>query len=234
MTTHAIFAQDLSRLASEAPWLQCFFAKMSPATPDFSASGEMKICKDDGAPQMVLPLELAVSTNSLRWEFDIMKSWTMPPSVQASAKLMHLDKTVFLTNLKQKRLYMLYPGVQAFISLPIPNSTFADLIVRTDQINIKREKLGRETIDGHDCIKERVIEQEPNCPTEEGLVWSAVDLQNFPVKMELHTKGSVLKFDFHDVQLVKPAVSMFEIPTNYVAFTNSKILIHYAKERIEK
>lgn len=87
---------------------------------------------------------------------------------------------------------------------------------------------------GHPCAKTMMVVSEPNHPTEKATLWCASDLQQFPIKMEVNAEGRIMKFDFRDVQVKKPDASLFEIPTNYVEFTNSTEILNYAKEKFRE
>lgn len=227
-------AQDLSFLARQAPWFQAFFAKINPGTPEFTTKGEMSLCNSNGAAQFVLPMDLAVSTNCLRWDVNVMKIWPMPPQAQAAAAMIHMDKIIFLARMNQKRVFMIYPGVQAYFTLPIPDSVLTDFNAQKNSVQFEKTELGHETVNGHPCIKSKMVDVEPNRPPQQGLIWCATDLQEFPVRMELHVRDGLMKFDFPDVQIAKPAASLFIVPTNYVEFANSVEISRYAKEKFQQ
>ncbi|HEV2328519.1 MAG TPA: hypothetical protein VGY56_07000 [Verrucomicrobiae bacterium] len=225
--------QDWSSLATKAPWLNYFFSKVSPNTPEFSATGAMAICNPKGVVQFIMPMDLAVSSNCFRWQADAMKIWPMPPQAKTLAKLIHTDTIVFLTKKNERMVYMIYPSVQAYIPIPIPDSALAEFDTRSDTIQIQKTELGQETLLGHPCIKYKAVDTEPNVPPQEGLIWSATDLQGFPIGMVLHSEGALMKFNFQEVQIRNPDSSLFVIPTNYISFTNSADLLNYAREKYQ-
>jgi hypothetical protein len=226
-------AQDWSSLATKAPWLNYFFSKMSPNTPEFTATGAMAFCNPQGTVQFIMPMDLAVSSNCFRWQADAMKIWPMPSQARTLAKLTHTDTIVFLTKKDERTVYMIYPGVQAYIPIPIPDSALAEYDTRSGTIQIQKTELGQETLLGHPCIKYKAIDTEPNVPPQEGLIWGATDLQGFPIGMVLHSERGLMKFNFQDVQIRNPDLSLFVIPSNYISFTNSADLLNYAREKFQ-
>lgn len=219
-------AQDLSAFATKVPWFQGLFTKLSPDTPGFLAKGELRICDSAGTARQILPLDLAVSTNCLRWKIDIMRIWPLPPQGKSIAKLAHMDQMVLLARFDGKRTYLVYPGIHAYTIIPIPDAALAKFIADKNTINLQKTELAREIVANHPCIKMRIVSSETN--HEDGFIWCAADLSRFPVQMELHVKNGVMKFGFSNVQIQTPAASLFEVPSNYVAFASESDLMNYA------
>jgi len=223
---------QFTSMASKAPWLQSFFAKMNPNTPEFSATGNLDMCDPSGTIRMELPMDVAATTNAFRWEVDASKFWPMPPEVKAMAKQMHTDKTVFLVKTDEQNVYMIYPDLQAYLQFPIPASALAEFDASSKSVQFQKTPLGREFVDGHPCIRNKVTDVEPNSPPEQGLMWNATDLQGFPIKMDLDTGRGLMKFNFQNVVVQSPNPSLFEIPVNYKLFRNSAELMEYAKSQV--
>jgi len=225
-------AQDFSSFAFKMPWLEHFFVKLNPDTPEFSAIGDMKICNDEGMTQFILPVDLIVSTNAVRWNMDTMKIWPLPPQAQTAAKMTHTDKMALLARLDRKQIFVIYPDLQAYVALPIPDSVMAEFDADKNLIKIEKTELGQETVSGHVCVKVKVVDSEPNIKPQEGTIWCAIDLKNFPIQMELHPTKGIMKFSFLDVQIGKPDGDLLEVPTNYKAFTSVADVMRYAKDKL--
>ena len=50
-------------------------------------------------------------------------------------------------------------------------------------------ELGKDTVDGHPCVKNKVIVTDNEGSKHESTVWNATDLKNFPVKIETDRTG---------------------------------------------
>lgn len=211
--------------------MQYFFMKMSPNTPEFLATGQMEVYDSSGAAQFELPMDLAATTNYFRWEADVSKIWPLPAETKTMAQLARIDKTVFLVSMEQKKVYMIYPDLQAYEQIPIPASALAQFDLRSGLIDLKKTEVGPEIVDGHPCIKNRITDIEAGNAPQPGLVWNASDLQGFPIKMELKTDQGIMMFHFHNVVIRQPDPSLFEIPGNYMSFTNTGDLMKYAKSQ---
>ncbi len=224
---------QFSSMATKAPWLQYFFAKMSPDTPEFSASGQIDLCDPSGNVQLELPMNLAASTNVFRWEIDVSQIRPMPPQAQSMAKTLRLDKIAFLIRKDEQKLYILYPNLAAYVQAPIPPEAMAQFAASSDSVKLQKTPIGQAFVDGHPCIKNKVIDTEPNIPPQAGVEWDANDLQGFPIKMELQVSQGLMRFNFQEVTIQSPGGSLFQIPANYTFFKSDADLMDYAKKQAQ-
>jgi hypothetical protein len=74
-----------------------------------------------------------------------------------------------------------------------------------------KSDIGEETVDGHPCIKCKVIIQEGGSATE-WTTWEATDLNRFPIRVEYPAGGKIRKFEYTNIKLEKPDPSLFELP----------------------
>ena len=222
---------QFSSMASKAPWLQYFFAKMSPYTPEFSAMGQIDLCDPSGTVQLEMPMNLAAATNAFRWETDISQIRPIPSQVKTMSKQMRIDKMVFLIRKDEQKLYILYPNLRAYVQVPVPADALAQFDANTNLIKLQKTELGQESVGGHACIKNRVIDLEPNIPPQGGLMWNATDLHGFPIKMELRTTQGLMQFQFQEVITQNPGPWLFQVPPNYAFFKNNMELMTYAKQQ---
>ena len=214
------------------PLVKTFFSKFV-GTPEFSAEVNMGLCDAQGALRMSLPMDLEVSTNCMRQEIDVMGMWPLPPEVKANMKIMHVEKIDIITRIDTKQLYLIFPGIQAYTTFPISDAVLNQINYQANDLTIQKTQLGQDIVGEHPCVKINAVVSEPNHPTENADLWCATDLQQFPIKIEAHANGGITKFDFQNVKIGKPDYSLFEVPTNYMAFTNSADIIRYAKEKFQ-
>ncbi len=76
------------------------------------------------------------------------------------------------------------------------------------------EPLGSDTIDGHACRVERVTVTTPKEAPQVMKVWSATDLEGFPLRVETESNGHTMQINYKDVSLAAPAASLFTQPAN--------------------
>ncbi|MGH7941807.1 MAG: hypothetical protein ACREFR_12130 [Limisphaerales bacterium] len=223
---------QLSSFALKAPWLQSFFAKMSPDTPEFTAIGQMDMCDASGAVRFELPMNVSASRNCFRWDADVSKVRPLPPRVIMMAKMMRTDKQIFLVKKDGSNVCIIYPNLHAYVQIPIPPPALAEFDARSAATQIRKIEAGQETVDGHPCIKNKVFDVDPNIPPQPGLMWNASDLRGFPIKIELETDRGLMKFHFQKVVVQPSNSSLFNIPRDYMLFTNSGALMNYAKNQL--
>ena len=122
----------------------------------------------------------------------------------------------------------------AFVSITRPNRNmvysvwpddkrYAEEVLGTPTPNpIKgKSEIGNETINGHPCIKCKVIIQEGGGTTE-WTTWEATDLNRFPIRVEYPAGGKIRKFEYTNIKLEKPDPSLFEVPKGCKKFKIKK------------
>lgn len=222
---------QFTSMATKAPWLQYFFAKMSPNTPEFSAMGQIDLCDPSGTAQLEMPMNLAATTNAFRWDTDVSQISPMPSQVKTMSKQLRIDKMAFLIRKDEQKLYILYPNLLAYVQAPIPPDALAQFAASSDLIKLQKTQLGQESVGGHPCIKNKVTDTEPNLPQQTGLEWDATDLQGFPIKMELRAPQGLMRFDFQEVTTNDPGAWPFQVPANYTFFKSTADVMTYAKRQ---
>ena len=70
-------------------------------------------------------------------------------------------------------------------------------------------------MDGHSCVKNKVIVTDKEDKKHEFTVWNATDLKKFPVKVETIQGGKNVVILYKDVKFEKPADSLFEPPADF-------------------
>ena len=174
--------------------------------------------------EVTMPGKIAYLDGRSRFEMDMteMKGSRMRPESMSHMKQMGMDKTVSISRPDKKVTYIVYPGLQAYIENPIqdPNAGKPESDFKTEVT-----KLGEEKVDGHDCIKNKVVVTDSEGKTHTSTVWNATDLKKFPVKIESVENGSTATMLFKDVKLSKPDAAQFEPPTDFKKYDNMMALM---------
>src|SRR5260221_733178 len=86
-----------------------------------------------------------------RTELDMteMKGGKMTPQALTQIKSMGMDKIVSISQTDKKVIYMIYPGLQAYAKIELPNAKS----VQTNDFKVESVRLGKETLDGHPSVK---------------------------------------------------------------------------------
>jgi len=123
-----------------------------------------------------------------------------------------LDRMVSIFRPDKKATYLVYPGVQSYQELPLAKGE-----AEAYEQGLRPEKtvLGKETLDGHPCVKNKVIVKSGKGPVLEAFTWNATDLKDFPLQIEMKENGNTMRMYFTQVRLIKPDARQFELPANY-------------------
>ena len=196
---------------SQGPDFGGAMAKIFGDNSSFSADMEMQV---KGNQPITMPGKIYVSDGKSRFETDMsdMKGHQMPPEAAAHLKAMGMDKMVMISLPDDKTAYMLYPNMQAYVERTIQNPEAAK---PASDFKIETTELGKETVDGHPCVKNKVVITDDKGKTHEATVWNATDMKKFPVKVEATENGHTMDMVFKDVKLTKPAASLFTPPSDY-------------------
>ena len=149
-----------------------------------------------------------ISFDHGQYRFEVDMSKALGASA-ASMQAMGIDLStlVIISRPDAKVIDMIYPGLNAYAETPMPDSG-----TTTNQPKMEITKLGTETIDGHPCVKNKVVETDGSGVAHESTVWNATDLKNFPLKIEQTEKGTTTTMSFKDVKLGKVDASVFNPP----------------------
>lgn len=188
---------------------------------NFSAKANISTKSKSGGPQMdSLPMEFAYSGGKIRMEMNMgeAKGAQLTPSAIAQIKQMGMDKTTYIVREDERKMYIVYPNMSAYVEMPMPNAQDSD---KTKEPKIEKTEVGKETVDGHPCVKNKVVVSDPETQkAHEMFLWNATDLKDFPVKIETTEGGVTSTFTYSDVKFEKPADSLFEAPTDAKKYNN--------------
>jgi hypothetical protein len=82
-------------------------------------------------------------------------------------------------------------------------------------LKLEKSPLGKETLDGHDCMKNKVVVTDTNGPVLQAVTWNAADLKDFPLQIEMKEKGNTVRMHFTQLQFTKPDPQQFDVPPAY-------------------
>jgi len=185
-------------------------SKLFGDNKQFSATLELQ-AKDGRAGDSTIPGQLSFDNGKSRFEMNLgkMKNSNMPPGAAEQMKAMGIDSMVVVARPDQKVNYMVYPGMNAYAEMPRAES---DSTTKPEDYKVEATELGKETVAGHECIKNKVVVTDSKGEKHESMVWNATDLNKFPIKIELEERGTKITMNFSDVKLKQPAASLFDAP----------------------
>lgn len=184
----------------------------------FSAALEVQ-AKDGRAGDTTIPGKLSFDDGKSRFEMDMtkMKNSKMPPEAVEQMKAMGMDSMVVISRPDKKSSYMIYPGFKAYAEMPLKDSDSAEALSKS---KIETTELGKETVDGHPCTKNKVVVTDDKEKKHEFTSWNATDLKSFPVKIEMNEGKTAVTMLFKEVKLTKPDAKLFDAPSDYKRYEN--------------
>jgi hypothetical protein len=198
-------------------------AKLFGQNTAFSATVEVQITTPQGQT-MSMPGKLAFDSGKSRYEISIgdAKGTQMQPGMAEHLKAMNMDTTITITRPDKQTSSVVYPGLSAYIESPLqdPDAAKADSSFKMDST-----ELGKETIDGHPCVKNKVVVTNDAGKTHESTVWNATDLKNFPVKIEMVEQAHTMTMLFKDIKTSKPDAALFDPPADDKKYDNLSALM---------
>jgi hypothetical protein len=198
-------------------------SKLFGANQTFAAALEMQVTDKSGKP-VVMPGKLSFDTGKSRFEFNMaeMKGGQLPPGAAAQMKAMGMDVNVTISRPDKNLFYLVLPGMQSYVEMPLPKEDRAP--TNTD-FKVETTELGKDTTDGHPCVKNKYVVTDDEGVKHESTVWNATDLKNFPVKIQTTANGEQVTMLFKNVSLTKPAASVFEAPAGYTKYDTMQALM---------
>jgi hypothetical protein len=151
-----------------------------------------------------------------------MKGSKLPPGAADGMKQMGMDKMITISRPDKKLIYMIYPGFQAYAESPLRDP---DAVKPESDFKVEVTELGKDTVDGHPCVKNKVVVTDKEDRKHEFAVWNATDLKKFPVKVETVERDNTIVMLFKDVELSKPDAGQFEPPSDFKRYESMQTLM---------
>jgi hypothetical protein len=201
-------------------------------TKAFSAQADMRAVDKAGQETVAMTMGFAMLDRQIRMAIDIaqIKSSQMPPGAAAAMKQIGMDRTVAILMPQRKIMVVMYPLLQSYLEMPLPDQ----MTLPEKDVKLEKSRLGTETIDGHSCVKFKVVITDSAGQKNEGIVWNATDLKEFSVQMQMQDRdsGGSMTTRFREIKLVSPGSKDFEIPAGYKKYSEPMQLMQAAAARI--
>ena len=176
----------------------------------FSAKVEIQVMDSSQQELANVPMGFLALDKKIRMEMDLMKmrNKQMPPGMADSLKQLGMAQLVNIMRPDKKLMYTMYPDLKAVFSQPLPD--------RETDPKIETTELGKETVDGHPCVKNKNVLTDSQGKKTEATTWN--DLKGFPLQIQATEDDNTSIFRFKQVQLDKPDEKLFEPPADYTAY----------------
>jgi hypothetical protein len=180
----------------------------------FTSKVEAQILDATRKESLRMPMNFAELDTKIRVEIDVSQIQSRNLSAQQMREMKDagLGKIVSIIRPDKKVSYILYPGVQIYSIVPMPKEE-SDILA--SHLKINKTELGKETVDGHPCVKHHTIVSNGERNILDAITWNATDLKDFPVQIQTQDKGSTSILHFRQIQFTRPEAKLFEIPDRY-------------------
>jgi hypothetical protein len=208
----AVLAQIPS--ASSRTGLNAAFVKLFGSAGSFSAKVNTRVLDPSQKEVMRMPMDFAVLDNKVRLEINLAQAQgkDFTAATIAALKQAGMDRMISIFRPDEKAKYVIYPGVQSYQIIPMPKDEAETF---TKGFKLEKTPLGKETIDGHACVKNKVVVQGDKGPVLEVTTWNAADLKDFPLQIGMRDKENTVLMSFSQVRFASPDAKQFEVPANY-------------------
>jgi Domain of unknown function (DUF4412) len=193
-------------------------AKIFGDNPGFTATANISI-DDAQHGNMHVESSYAFLKGNIRTDMDMsaMMGSKMSPQTAAMMKQMGMDQMSMVYRNDKKVSYMMYPGLKSYAEMNAAQSAPTDKTpAKEPKVDIT--EIGKETVDGHACMKNKVTFTADDGSQHEMTTWNATDMNNFPTKAEMHEGGATITTHFTNVKLSPPDASLFDPPSDYTKY----------------
>ena len=190
------------------------FVKLFSPLTAFSAKVETQSIDAYQQVLVKMPMELAALDGKVRLDIDLaqVQSKDFSAATLATLKQSGLDRMVSLFRPDKKLNYIIYPGIQSYQEVAM---TAGESEAYQKGLRLERTGQSKETVDGHPCTKSKSVVLNGTNAVLEATTWNAMDLSNFPVKIEMKEKGVTVRMRLSEAQFRKPDAKLFEVPAGY-------------------
>jgi hypothetical protein len=198
-------------------------AKLFGDNTAFSADIEIQSDSPDHK-QLSIPGKMIVDGTKARLEMNLSdaKGDQLSPAAVGQMKTMGMDKTITISRPDTKLVYLVFPSLTSYVTNPLrdPDAAKPDSAFKIDTT-----ELGKETIDGHPCVKNKVVVTDDQGKTHESTVWNATDMKKFPIKIVTADNNNTATMLFKNVNTSKPDASLFNPPGDYKSYESTQALM---------
>jgi outer membrane lipoprotein-sorting protein len=207
-------------------------AKLFGKNTAFSADANVTIKDPSGKELPAMDFSYAMLDGKVRTDMDMAKVHGGGMSAQAIMQMraMGMDHIAHIFLPEKKVAYMIYPGMKAYCQM---DTSKLSAQKEVKEPKIEKTELGKETVEGHPCVKSKVVITQDDGKKFESLQWQATDLKDFPVKSEMTTDdGTVVTTLFKNINQSKPDASLFVPPTDFKRYDSMQELMMANMQRM--
>jgi hypothetical protein len=184
-----------------------------------------------GDETLSMPCKMYFLDGKCRLDIDLTQSkgTQMAPGMAAQLKTMGMAEMTIITATNKDTQLLIYPGLKSYAEI---KSTTATGTNDAAKAKMTPTELGKESIEGHPCVKNKVIITDAQGKTSEAIVWNASDLKNFPVRIDTTDENTKNSMIFSAVKFDKPDAKLFDAPAGYTRYTSVEAMLQQMVTKI--
>jgi hypothetical protein len=191
------------------------FVKLLGDVSAFSARLEAQVLDKSGQEWVRMPMDFAALDNKIRMDINLEQtvSRDLSATIITALKNAGMQQIVSIFRPDQNATFILYPGAKKYTSMALAKGESEAL---QKGLQVEKKAIGKEKIDGHDCVKNKVSIKNEKGTVLEAITWNAPDLKDLPIQIETQEKDKRVMMRFTKVQFAKPDAKQFDVPKDYV------------------
>jgi len=196
----------------------------------FTAKSDVRVYDKNQKETISTPMDFSYLDKKIRIKIDMtqMKNKEIPAGVAEQLKQFGMDQVVSIVRPDRQKLYVLYPKLQSCVVLPMPK-TEAET---TAEAKLSKQAIGKESLDGHPCVKHKVTLTSAKGEKQELTVWNATDLKDFPVQILTAQNDDTVITRYRQIRFTKPSVTLFDPPANYTEYSDMQTFVQGVMTKI--
>lgn len=190
------------------------FVKLFGTVGPFTAKVEALVLDPAQQQKVRMPMDFAALDGKVRLEINLtqVQSQDLPAGTIDKLKQAGMDRVISIFRPDKQTTFVIYPGIQSYLGMSLSK---AETEASDKGLKLTKSALGKETIDGHACVKNKVVVKNDQGPVLQATTWNAADLKDFPVQIELKEKQDTVRMHFTEIRLGTADPKQFDVPAGY-------------------
>ena len=190
----------------------------------FSAKATITVYGKDQKEKISTPMDFALLDNKVRVEIDTAKirNKDMPAVGAEALKQLGMDRVVSVIRPDTRANFIIFPGLQCYVKTTLSKE---EVEAYEKKPKLHKIETGKETLDGHVCVKNRVVVTDDKGGKQEATIWNATDLKDFPVQIMTKEKEDTVVIRYRQIQLAKPDAKSYDAPVGFQEYSSVEALM---------
>ena len=201
-------------VAGSPTGINAAFVKLFGPVSAFSARVDTRVLDAAQQEWVRMPLDFATLDNKVRMDINLEQTTSkdLPAGTIAGLKQAGMDRIVSIYRPDKNATLVLYPNSKTYVIMPL---AVGEMQALQKGLTMEKAALGKETLDGHPCVKNKTVVKNQQGAVLEATTWNATDLKDIPIQIETKGKDTTVIMRFQKVQFAKPDSKQFEVPVGY-------------------